>query len=425
MKSLREYIDLVNTLDQNQPVNEGVNEAWTFAGSGGKTPDGLAIEDQLDRDFTGRSAYNSNDNGYFAGEKTPWGTWKKKHKKWPQYDLYSTDGGKTYAGNWTGRSQGAKSNDVPNTKNNGWMATMDLVDAEETTGATLLMPPDLVDTAGMRSNNPGLGYSNSPSMQAKRAMQFAQQMGFKDWNPKQGFDVVANYIPYALHVGAGERFKNQASVQKIVRVPVNLFSDAERADIAKARWSGSNTAAVTVGGYSLFHPGAPQNGAGLEDEEDKDIVLGQPRKQGSASNRPAASGGVFAADASTTEPIEKVKTIPFDPKVKAMQEEILAKDPAALKFGADGKLGPETVRAIAQHPDIARKYLGIVMTTGISIKSAVKDVAKGIKDIGKDIWNKIINESDNDIRTLINTIDSIDQRTQLNEGVNEAWTFAD
>ena len=415
MTDIRKLINTIDSIDQRTQLNEGVNEAWKLDTSSKITPDGLAIEDQLDRDFTGRAAHNSNDNGYFDGEKTRWGTWKKKHKKWPQYDLFSTDGGKTYSGNWTGRSQGAKNNDIPNIKNNGWLATMDLVDAEETTGATLLMPPNLVDTAGMRSDNPGLGYSNTPSMQAKRAMQFAQQMGFKDWNPKQGYDVVANYIPYALHVGPGERFKNQAGVRKIVRVPVNLFSDAEQADIAKARWSGSQSSKVQIGGYSLFHPGAPQNGAGLGDEDDTDIELGQPRKQGAGSAstiRPAATGGVFAANASTTEPVENVKTIPVDPKVKAMQAEILAKDPDALKFGADGKLGPETVRAIAKHPDIARKYLGIMMTSGITIKSAVKDIASGIKDFGKDIWNSITNESDNDIRTLIDRLDQINHKKE-------------
>jgi len=388
---------LINTIDSihNTQLNGGVNEAWQLDTSSRTTPDGLAIEDQLDRDFTGRAAYNSSDNGYFDGEKTKWGTWKKKHKKWPQYDLYSTDGGKTYSGNWTGRSQGAKNNDIPNTKNNGWMAGIDLVDAEESSINSRLMPPNLVDTAGMRSKNPGLGYSNSPSMQTKRAMQFAQQMGLKDWNPKQGFDVVANYIPFSLH---------DTTAGRVVRVPVNLFSDAERAEIAKARWSGAVTSQVSPGGYSLFNPGVPFGGAGLEDEEDKDIELGQPRKQA------VRSGGVFAADARTTTPVEKVKTIPVDPKVKAMQEEILAKDPAALKFGADGKLGPETAQAMAKYPDIARKYMGIMMTTGVSIKSAVKDIARGIRDFGKDVWNKITNESDNDIRTLIDRLDQIDNK---------------
>ena len=401
MTDLRKLINTIDSINHNTRLNEGVNEAWQLDTSSKITPDGLAIEDQLDRDFTGRAAYNSNDNGYFDGEKTRWGTWKKKHKKWPQYDLYSTDGGKTYTGNWTGRSQGAKNTDIPNTKNNGWMSQIDLVDAEEGSINSRLMPPNLVDTAGMRSKNQGLGYSNSPSMQTKRAMQFAQKMGLKDWDPKQGFDVVASYIPFALH---------DTTAGRIVRVPVNVFSDAEREEIAKARWQGAMSSQVSPGGYSLFHPGEAFGGVGREDEEDKDIELGQPRKQGSASNGPAASGGVFAANASPTTPVEKVKTIPVDPKVKAMQEEILAKDPAALKFGADGKLGPETVRAIAKHPDIARKYLGVVMTTGVSIKSAVKDIARGIKDFGKDIWNKITNESDNDIRTLIDRLDQIDKK---------------
>ena len=391
--------NLINTIDSITQLNEGVNEAWRLDTSSKITPDGLAIEDQLDRDFKGRAAYNSDDNGYGPAEKTKNGHWIKNHKKWPQYDLFSDDGGKTYVGRWTGRTQGAKSNDIPNIKNNGWMAQVNLVDAEEGSINSRLMPPNLVDTAGMRSKNQGLDYSNSPSMQVKRAMQFAQQMGLKDWNPKQGFDVVANYIPFALH---------DTTAGRIVRVPVEVFSDAERSEIAKARWSGAMSSQVSPGGYSLFQPGAPFGGIGQEDEEDKDIELGQPRKQGSVSK--PTSGGVFAADAGTTTPVEKIKTIPFDSKVKAMQEEILAKDPAALKFGADGKLGPETVRAIAKHPDIARKYLGVVMTTGVSIKSAVKDIARGIKDFGKDIWNKITNESDNDIRTLIDRLDQIDKK---------------
>ena len=38
-----------------------------------------------------------------------------------------------------------------------------------------------------------------------------------------------------------------------------------------------------------------------------------------------------------------------DPKVKALQDRILAKDPNALpKYGADGKMGPETRTAMAK-----------------------------------------------------------------------------
>ena len=367
----------------------GLNEGWQFSSNG--------AENHADRDFTGREPYDSPDNGYFPPQKQENGIWTQKHKKWPQYDLYSKDGGKTFQGLWTGTARGTGEQDLPNIKNNGWLASVDLIDADETSDAgKLLMPPNLVDTAGMRSKNQGLGYSNSPSMQAKRAMQFAQQMGLKNWNPIQGFDVVSNYIPYALHVSPGERFKGQDG-DKQVRVPVNLFSPAERADIAKARWTGSFSPSISVGGYSIFNPGTPQNGVGEEDEEDKDIVLGQPRKTpGSAASGSDDAGGVHTADAGVKTPVEKVKTIPIDPKVKDMQEEILAKDPNALpRFGADGKLGPETAAAMAKYPDISKKYMGSPMTTGMSIGSTLKSMTKGVVDFGKGIWKGLTSEGDN------------------------------
>jgi hypothetical protein len=371
----------------------GLNEAYKFS---------TAEDTHADRDFTGREPYNSSDNGYFPPEENPNGTWTQKHKKWPQYDLFSKDGGKTYQGMWTGTARGSGEKNLPNIKNNGWLASVDLIDADETSDAgKLLMPPNLVDTAGMRSKTQGLGYSNSPSMQAKRAMQFAQQMGLKDWDPRQGFDTVSNYIPYALHISKGERFNNSGE-DKQVRVPVNLFSAAERADIAKARWTGSFAPSITVGGYSIFNPGVPQYG-GDDEEEDKDIVLGQPRKTpgsaaGGASDTGGDSnaGGVHTVDAGTKTPVEKVKTIPIDPKVKDMQEELLAKDPNALpRFGADGKLGTETAAAMAKYPDIAKKYMGSPMATGMTIGSTLKSITKGVVDFGKGIWKGLTAEGDN------------------------------
>jgi hypothetical protein len=45
----------------------------------------------------------------------------------------------------------------------------------------------------------------------------------------------------------------------------------------------------------------------------------------------------------------KVGSNKADPKVKALQDRILAKDPNALpKYGADGKMGPETRAAMAK-----------------------------------------------------------------------------
>jgi hypothetical protein len=48
-----------------------------------------------------------------------------------------------------------------------------------------------------------------------------------------------------------------------------------------------------------------------------------------------------------TNPNTNPNNIPFDPKVQALQKRILAKDPNALpRFGADGKMGPETQAAM-------------------------------------------------------------------------------
>ena len=366
-----ENIDRIRKLaGLNEKAGDGgLPSGWQFART---SPDGVPIEDYPDRVFTGREPYNSSDNGYFPPVENPNGTWSQKHKKWPQYDLVSTDGGKTFFGNWTGRVQGAPANEMPNTKNNGWMATINLTDADETTNG-VLMPPDLVDMAGMRSKDKSLGYSLSPKMQADRAMQFAKQMGIKNWDPSWGFDVVAGYIPYALSLTPGVQF-NKPEPDKSVRVPVNLFTPEERASIAQARWSGSQTPSITIGGYSMFHPGAEKFKDGNEEDDEEssdtntdsssDVQGAEPAAQGSRGAGP----GVYAAKAAPGTPLAKIKPIPFDPKVQAMQTAILAKDPGALpKFHDDGKLGPETAAAMSKYPDIVNKYMSTRMATGQTI----------------------------------------------------------
>jgi hypothetical protein len=372
-----ENIDRIRKLaGLNEKAGDGgLPSGWQFART---SPDGVPIEDYPDRVFTGREPYDSADNGYFPPVENPNGTWSQKHKKWPQYDLVSTDGGKTFFGNWTGRVQGATANEMPNTKNNGWMATIDLTDADETTNG-VLMPPNLVDMAGMRSKNKSLGYSLSPKMQAERAMQFAKQMGIKDWDPSWGFDVVAGYIPYALSMTPGVQF-NKPGPDKSVRVPVNLFTPEEKASIAQARWSGSQTPSISIGGYSMFHPGAEKFKDGDEDEKDSggggDTANLSPDQVSTSSG--SGSDGVYAANAAPGTSLAKIKPIPFDPKVKAMQKAILSKDPRALpKFHDDGKLGPETAAAMAKYPDIANMYIKTLMTTGKTIGDTYRELTAG------------------------------------------------
>jgi hypothetical protein len=370
-----ENIDRIRKLaGLNEKAGDGgLPPGWQFSRT---SPDGVPIEDYPDRVFTGRLPYDSPDNGYFPPVENPNGTWSQKHKKWPQYDLVSTDGGKTFFGNWTGRSRGAEMNDLPNTKNNGWMAQIDLTDADETTNG-VLMPPNLVDMAGMRSKDKSLGYSLSPKMQADRAMQFAKQMGIKGWDPSWGFDVVAGYIPYALSLTPGVQF-NKPEPDKSVRVPVNLFTPEERASIAQARWSGSQTPSITIGGYSMFHPGAEKFKDGDEDEEDSGGGGEADKAAQGGSGAADSAGGVHAAAAATGTSLAKIKPIPFDPKVLTMQKAILAKDPRALlKFGADGKLGPETAAAMAKYPDIANLYIKALMTTGKTIGDTYLELTAG------------------------------------------------
>jgi hypothetical protein len=372
-----ENIDRIRKLaGLNEKAGDGgLPPGWQFSRT---SPDGVPIEDYPDRVFTGRLPYDSPDNGYFPPQENPNGTWSQKHKKWPQYDLVSTDGGKTFFGNWTGTTQGAAENDLPNTKNNGWMAQIDLTDADETTNG-VLMPPDLVDMAGMRSKDKSLGYSLSPKMQADRAMQFAKQMGIKGWDPSWGFDVVAGYIPYALSLTPGVQF-NKPEPDKSVRVPVNLFTPEERASIAQARWSGSQTPSITIGGYSMFNPGAKKFKDSPDDEDDTGDGGGDsasPAAQG-GSDADDSAGGVHAANAAPGTSLARIKPIPFDPKVKVMQKAILAKDPNALpRFHDDGTLGPETAAAMAKYPDIADLYIKTLMTTGKTIGDTYRELTAG------------------------------------------------
>ena len=350
-----------------------------------------------DRDFEGREPYNGPDDGYFPPEKTQYGNFLQKHKKWPQYDLYSPDG-QNWQGRWGGMRKGEDGTygprEMPNTKNNGWIATMDLVDADEVTGAKLVMPHNLVDTAGSMSKNPDMGSSYSPSEQARRAKELATKMGLKDWDPKQGFDVVAGYIPYALNVQPGEQFKREFGDNKQVRVPLNLFTPEEKGSMAKARWSGSVMPNITIGGYSVFNPGAPKFKDSPDDDEDPKAAAAAPIAKTTApagnvlnrSSQVAGGGGggggddtgVYAADAAAGTNLARIKPIPFDPKVQTMQKAILAKDPRALlKFGADGKLGPETAAAMTKYPDIANLYIKTLMTTGKTIGDAYRELTAG------------------------------------------------
>jgi hypothetical protein len=363
MKSLRQLINLVESVQ---------TENWEYTRP---NPDDL----WKDRDFTGRLPHNSSDNGYFEPEPIyPGGTtlFIKKHKKWPQYDLMSDDGGKSWKGSWTGTRMSGESI-IPNINNNGWIHPENLVDADDVPSG-FPMPHDLVDTSGMKSKAQGMGLAYTPGQQAKRVMQMAKQMGLKDWHYSQGYEMTSNRVPYCLRVSPGKKF--EATGMHYVRVPIEAFLPQERADLAKARWVGSMSCSIVSGGYSTF--------GGSEEDDDE---LPDFKKTGAAAAATAADKAddlVYNADAKPGTPTEKIKAIPVDPKVKSMQDEILAKDPKALpKFGADGKLGSETVAAMAKYPDIAKKYMGQAMVTGMTIGNTFNDIAKGVKDIGSSIKN--------------------------------------
>jgi hypothetical protein len=211
--------------------------------------------------------------------------------------------------------------------------------------------------------------------------------------------VVAGYIPYALNVQPGEQFNREFGDNKQVRVPLNLFTPEEKGSMAKARWSGSVMPMITIGGYSLFNPGAPKFKDSADDDDEDPKAAGQAAAPAARSAAGAASAGnvlnrasqsvagggggggddgVYAADAAPGTSLAKIKPIPFDPKVQAMQKAILAKDPRALpKFHDDGKLGPETAAAMAKYPDIANQYIKALMTTGKTIGDTYREVTAG------------------------------------------------
>jgi len=364
MKSLRQLINLVESVQ---------TENWEYVRP---NPDDL----WKDRDFTGRLPYNSPDNGYFEPEPIyPHGTTllRKKHKKWPQYDLHSDDGGKTWQGSWTGSTMSGESI-MPNINNNGWIHPENLVDADDVPNG-FPMPHNLVDTSGMKSKVQGMGLAYTPSQQAKRVMQMAKHMGLTDWHYSQGYELTSNRVPYCLRVSPGKKLESPG--MHYVRVPIAAFLQQERADLAKARWVGSMSCSINSGGYSAF--------GGSEDDDDE---LPDFNKTGNKGN--GAGGNVNKADATPGTPIEKIKSIPVDPKVKAMQDEILAKDPKAFpKFGADGKLGSETAAVMAKYPDIAKKYMGQTMVTGMTIGNTFQDLVKGIKDFGSGLIKGLIKEN--------------------------------
>jgi hypothetical protein len=181
-------------------------------------------------------------------------------------------------------------------------------------------------------------------------------------------------------VSPGKQFESNGA--HYVRVPVAAFLPQERADLAKARWVGSFSCTITSGGHSGFFGGS-------EEDDDELPDFNKTNKKGND-----VDGAVNKADAKPGTPQEKIKAIPVDPKVKAMQDEILAKDPKAFpKFGADGKLGSETAAAMAKYPDIAKKYMGQTMVTGITIGNTFQDLVKGIKDFGSGLIKGLLKEN--------------------------------
>lgn len=92
----------------------------------------------------------------------------------------------------------------------------------------------------------------------------------------------------------------------------------------------------------------------------KFILLVNKAEQAKASAPAAGQAGdaVGTTTASTGQSSKPAQNLaPVDPKVQALQKEILAKDPNALpKYGADGRMGTETQTALAKYPDIAAKY---------------------------------------------------------------------
>jgi hypothetical protein len=86
-------------------------------------------------------------------------------------------------------------------------------------------------------------------------------------------------------------------------------------------------------------------------------------------------GKMSAAPATQTGQTKQQNLLPVDPKVKALQDAILAVDPGALpKYGADGRMGTETQTAMANHPDIVAKMKGTAApTTPAAANDAVQN----------------------------------------------------
>ncbi len=193
---------------------------------------------------------------------------------------------------------------------------------------------------GLGNKYHGWGYC--PADQDFRAKELCQKMGL-NWDDlgflfggemaKYG---TTNTVPtklWATH--PTQRYVSGTRVQVEIPVPQNLFFGAELELISKPPPDGM------TGGFGTLNSAqkGPDDDPGIGCEDDQPLGLkhylrGASLKQGNK------------ADPNKADPNKKAqprKSAKFDPKVKALQDRILAKDPKALpRYGADGIMGPET-----------------------------------------------------------------------------------
>jgi hypothetical protein len=126
------------------------------------------------------------------------------------------------------------------------------------------------------------------------------------------------------------------------------------ADAVNRAQLGDTTGAALSGAGAIPFIGIPaiaaqairdkyNTGSWMPDDEEITKAYGTPT-QPSVQTQPKTTPDAQPTTKPATVPTTKLK---YDPKVKAIQDKILAKDPNALpKYGADGKLGPETQDAM-------------------------------------------------------------------------------
>jgi len=206
---------------------------------------------------------------------------------------------------------------------------------------------DIEDLRGMQNDNDdssygmggkwhGFGYCPSDARQRAQELAKAMSLNYADLGiimssgARRRFSSI-NTVPtkfYKENPSKGHYGDGQP-VADTIEIPVNLYTGAEREAVADPKGTSA---------WERLDGEDP----GVGCEADSPLGAKHPLRGNTLQKKSSSP-----VDKSPGSPTTEKPSAKFDPKVKELQDRILAKDPKALpRFGADGRMGKETRAAM-------------------------------------------------------------------------------